>query len=421
MSGWVAAQYDAAMFWTTDRELHVTSVCGSLKDALGGIDVKNAAHVSELWGVDDPFGVTLVAHQWALEGQRLSFMARRAGQDMHVEVEPLYDLSGAIAGVGGRATPGVGDGRPGWSVAALEEAHELCGFGTWRVELPTGTTLWSRGLRGILGVETMTDASDLRAFDHPEDADDIAAAVREGEISGRGYRCDHRVLRADGGVRYVAEETHPVYGTDGKPCAIVGVMLDITERKLEEARLALLAHYDPVSKLPNRTLLEERLQSSFERARYNSGFCAVLFVDVDDFKRVNDTYGHARGDELLAAIGTRLSQHVRTRDTVARMSGDEFVVVLDDLSCREDAVAAARKILNSFELPFFLDAGRVETRVSLSIGVAVHPDCELSPRKLLEAADREMYAVKRNGGRGIKMACSSSSVAPTVLRTAANG
>jgi diguanylate cyclase (GGDEF)-like protein len=211
-----------------------------------------------------------------------------------------------------------------------------------------------------------------------------------------------------------------VYDETGTARAIVGSMLDITDRKVNEARLAQLAHYDPVSKLPNRRLLEQRLHASLARAQMNGTFCAVLFVDVDDFKRVNDTFGHSCGDELLALIGTRLNHYVRAGDTVARISGDEFVVVLDDLASPDDAMTVAHKILRSFEMPFHLD-GQRDCRVGVSIGVAVFPICPGSARTLIETADSEMYVVKRNGGRGIKMACPSSLEDRSILRTAANG
>src|SRR5207248_5438683 len=124
------------------------------------------------------------------------------------------------------------------------------------------------------------------------------------------------------------------------------------------------------------------------RAKRNGTTCGLLFLDVDAFKVVNDTYGHAAGDDLLAAIGSRLSRHVRLSDTVSRISGDEFVVVLDQLSSREDAVDAARKIAMCFDMPFAL--GHHECRVSASIGVATYPDTASTPRELLEAADAEM-------------------------------
>lgn len=405
--------------WVTDRELRVVSLSARLRDLLFPDGAPTGLHVSELWQEDDPFGMMLVAHQWVLDGERLSFETERNGQHLHIALEPLYDLSGAITGVGGRATPGVGGGQSRWEVQALEEVERLCGFGTWRTDLQSGRTLWSAGLYEILGVRAGEEPGDLRDYDHAKDVEAIGAVIVEGEIAGTGYRCDHRVMRPDGSVRHVQEQAHKVYDEHGTARAIVGSMLDITDRKITEARLAQLAHYDPVSKLPNRRLLEQRLHASLSRARLSETMCAVLFIDVDDFKRVNDSFGHACGDELLALIGTRLNHYVRSGDTVARMSGDEFVVVLDDLSNVDDAVAAARKILGSFEIPFHLD-GRVDCRVGVSIGVAVYPQSCASAKDLIDIADREMYIVKRNGGRGIKVACPSSSEARSHLRTVAN-
>ena len=407
------------LLWVTDRELRVTSLSARLRDLLFPDGAPTALHVSELWQADDPFGMMLVAHQWVLDGERLAFKTERNGQDMQIILEPLYDLHGAITGVGGRAKPGVGDEQSGWEVQALEEVERLCGFGTWRMELQTGRTLWSAGLYEILGLPQGQAPGDLREYDHSEDVEAISAVIVDGEIAGTGYRCDHRVIRPDGTVRYVQEQAHRIYDEDGMARAIVGSLLDITDRKLTEARLAQLAHYDPVSKLPNRRLLEQRLHASLSRTQLDGKMCAVLFMDVDDFKRVNDTFGHAKGDELLALIGTRLNHYVRSGDTVARMSGDEFVVVLDDLSSADDALAAARKILRSFEMPFHLD-GRLDCRVGVSIGVAVYPQCHESARGLIDIADGEMYVVKRNGGRGIKVACPTSSEDRSRLRTVAS-
>lgn len=411
---------DNDLLWVTDRDLRITSLSARLRNLLFTDGVPAGLHVSELWDKDDPFGMMLVAHQWALEGERLAFEGERAGMRLSIVLEPLYDVSGAITGVGGRAIPGVDDGESRWEAAALEEVERLCGFGTWRTDLATGRTMWSAGLCEILGLQRDAEWTNLRSYDHPDDADAVSAAIRDGEIIGTGYRCDHRILRPDGDIRHVQEQTHTVYDHNGIARAVVGSMLDITDRKHTEARLAQLAHYDPVSKLPNRRLLEQRLHAALNHAQIQQTACGVLFIDVDDFKRINDTYGHACGDDLLAQIGTRLNQYVRSGDTVARMSGDEFVVLLDNLSFPDDAVAGARKILRSFEVPFHIEGG-AECRVGVSIGVAVYPQCGGSAKNLIDAADREMYAVKRNGGRGIKVACPNSSEDRSILRTVASG
>ncbi len=411
---------DRDLLWTTDGDLQLTTLSAQLRDLLFPNGGPSRLHVSELWHEDDPFGMMLVAHQWVLEGERMAFDTERGGMRLRVSLEPLYDLSGAIAGVGGRATPGVGDGKSAWQLETLEEVERICGFGTWRTDLESGETLWSAGLYEILGIGNNQLPGELRSFDHPEDMDAVAAAVRDGEIAGTGYRCDHRIVRPDGTTRFVQEQLHVVYDKNGLAGAQVGSMLDITDRKATEARLSHLAHYDPVSKLPNRTLLEQRLHASLTRSQLSGTACAVLFLDIDDFKRINDTYGHGVGDDILEAIGARLSHHVRSRDTVARMSGDEFVVLLDEVGSREDALYAARKILKSFEMPFHI-AGHIDCRIGVSIGVAIHPECSGSAKALIDIADREMYIVKRNGGRGIKIACATSSEDHSPLCTAVNG
>lgn len=421
------------LLWNTDKDLQITTLSARLRDLLSASGSPESLHVGDLWHEDDPQGMMLVAHRWVLEGERVSFDTQRGGMNMRVSLEPLYDFSGAITGVGGRATPGVGGEGSQWELSTLEEAERVCGFGTWLFDLRSGRRLWSGGLYSILGVDAQTPPGELRHFDHPEDMDAVATAVREGEISGNGYRIDHRIVRADGTTRYVQEQAHVVYDADGIAVAHVGSMLDITDRKAAEVRLAELAHYDPVSKLPNRTLLEQRLHAALSRAQRDGSGCAVLFLDVDDFKTVNDTFGHGSGDELLAAIGTRLNHHVRAGDTVARMSGDEFVIVLAGLASRDDAVAAARKILRSFEVPFHLTGVR-DCRVGVSIGIAIYPETPVSAKALIDIADREMYIVKRNGGRGIKVAepqecapqtdekkpCASSSAGRYPLRIVAN-
>jgi diguanylate cyclase (GGDEF)-like protein/PAS domain S-box-containing protein len=425
---------DHDLLWVADRDLQITTLSARLRDLLFPNGAPTRLHVSELWQGDDPLGMLLVAHQWVLEGDHMVFDTERGGMRLQVVLEPLYDLSGAIAGVGGRAIPGAGDGQGSWDAAALEEIEQICGFGAWRTDLQSGRSIWSAGLCSVLGLEAGNGARNLRDFDHPEDADAVAQVIREAEIAGTGYRCDHRIVRSDGTIRYVQEQSHVLYGEEGLARMHVGSLVDITERKAAEARLAHLAHYDPVSKLPNRTLLEQRLHASLARAQSGGTSCAVLFIDVDDFKRVNDTYGHAAGDDLLAAIGSRLNHHVRAGDTVARMSGDEFVVVLDDLGSREDAVSASRKVLSSFELPFYLE-GVGDSRVGVSIGVAIYPENRVSAKALIDIADREMYAVKRNGGRGMKVApsqewpqgtsedslCEISSGDPYPLLTVVNG
>lgn len=174
------------------------------------------------------------------------------------------------------------------------------------------------------------------------------------------------------------------------------------ERKRAELDLARLAHFDPLTELPNRGYFRERLGHALTRARRSGVPLAVLFVDLDDFKPVNDMHGHAAGDSLLVAIGGRLQDTVRDGDIVARLGGDEFAVVLADLSGLDEAISVAERMLGAIAAPHRL--GDDEARVTASIGVAVHPAAGETAEELLKAADHAMYAAKRRGRNTVQVA-----------------
>ncbi|MGQ0799274.1 MAG: EAL domain-containing protein [Pseudomarimonas sp.] len=176
----------------------------------------------------------------------------------------------------------------------------------------------------------------------------------------------------------------------------VAVVADITDQKRAELELRYLANYDTLTGLPNRTLLAERLERAVVRARRASSRVGVLFLDLDRFKDINDSMGHAAGDRLLKAAAARLQETVREVDTVARLGGDEFTVVLEDLADIASAETMAARIVAAFDAPLEIE-GRAETSISPSIGVALYPDHASSPNDLLKFADTAMYAAKDRG------------------------
>ncbi|MDX1296872.1 MAG: diguanylate cyclase [Pseudomonas sp.] len=169
------------------------------------------------------------------------------------------------------------------------------------------------------------------------------------------------------------------------------------ERKRTHSRLEFLAQYDQLTELPNRALFLDRLRSSLQRAQRDSLRLAVLYLDMDNFKQINDTFGHTTGDHLLREVAHRLRQCVREADTVGRLGGDEFAVLLDNIGKQEDATLVAEKILVALSDPYFLEG---KTLISApSLGIAVYPEHGQSDLHLIRHADEAMYVAKRSGGK----------------------
>jgi diguanylate cyclase (GGDEF)-like protein/hemerythrin-like metal-binding protein len=177
---------------------------------------------------------------------------------------------------------------------------------------------------------------------------------------------------------------------------MVVTAVDITEHRRTEIAFRDMSFSDPLTKLPNRRLLKDRLQSAVARARRDNHSVALLFLDLDGFKPINDSMGHAVGDWLLKAVGERLVACLREYDTAARLGGDEFVVLLPGLSHPEDASRVAERIRTSLSSPFVMDDG-IPLSLSASIGVSLYPENADNAHDLLRASDEAMYRAKRSG------------------------
>jgi diguanylate cyclase (GGDEF)-like protein/PAS domain S-box-containing protein len=177
---------------------------------------------------------------------------------------------------------------------------------------------------------------------------------------------------------------------------IVGVHTDVTELKMSEERIRHLAHHDPLTGLPNRRLLQDRMERSLALARRNREQFAVMVVDLDRFKVINDTYGHGTGDDVLRAVAARMRSSIREADTVARHGGDEFIVLLPELREAKDALTVAEKVIAGVSAPIDLE-GRLY-QVGASVGLAVYPEDAADVEGLLRRADDAMYVAKQSGG-----------------------
>ena len=193
----------------------------------------------------------------------------------------------------------------------------------------------------------------------------------------------------------------PLRREDGSIYALCGISTDITERKEVEEHMRHMAQYDGLTHLPNRALFNDRLQQALAAANRNQGRLALMFLDLDKFKPVNDTYGHAVGDLLLKEVAQRMQDCLRESDTAARIGGDEFVVLLPAIDSEQDAGLVGGKILHALHQPFEL-AGHC-LNISSSIGVAVYPDHGNSEKQLVKSADIAMYHAKKNGRNNVKI------------------
>ena len=183
---------------------------------------------------------------------------------------------------------------------------------------------------------------------------------------------------------------------EGLPCNYVGVMTDISLLKSSEAKLEYLAHHDPLTGLPNRLLLQSRLEHALDRAERHHLSVAVLYVDLDRFKDINDSLGHPVGDQLLDALARRMVQRLREEDTLGRLGGDEFLLIMEDLERPEDAASVAQSLIQLLEDPFKLPSGH-EVYIGASIGISLFPGDGRSVTELIQHADVAMYLAKESG------------------------
>ncbi|HML77799.1 putative bifunctional diguanylate cyclase/phosphodiesterase [Geobacter sulfurreducens] len=209
---------------------------------------------------------------------------------------------------------------------------------------------------------------------------------------------DSTMVHTDGSIRDIIFSKTVFGNTDGSIGGIVGTILDITERKRAEEAIQQLAYFDALTGLPNRTLLRDRISQLLSQARREGGGFGVLHLDVDRFKGVNDSLGHACGDVLLSTVAGRIASSVRESDTVARLGSDEFVVILPGVGHEEDVVAVVRKIVEELNRPIVIQGNDIFC--TASIGIAIYPTDGSSADALLKNADMAMHKAKEFGGDG---------------------
>ena len=272
--------------------------------------------------------------------------------------------------------------------------------GIWDWNILTNAVYFSPRFKNMLGLEDEEMENSIEAWQqrlHIEDKEQALAAV-EAYLAGHihTYEVEFRARRKDGSYCWILSRGVGLRDADGKPYRMTGSHTDITERKTSEQLLEHQALHDGLTGLPNRTLLRDRLAQAIREAERNHTQVALLLMDLDRFKEINDTFGHSCGDLLLQQLKPRLQGVVRACDTIARLGGDEFACVLLDTN-ETGAKILAQRILSALEEPFALEEHSLN--VEMSIGIALYPDHGIDINALLRHADVAMYVAKRGGSR----------------------
>jgi diguanylate cyclase (GGDEF)-like protein/PAS domain S-box-containing protein len=231
---------------------------------------------------------------------------------------------------------------------------------------------------------------------HPEDRERIKAVFRRTVETGIGERSEFRFLLKDGSIRHIESQGNVVHDASGEVSKVVVVSRDVTERKNIEENLRHLSYHDMLTGLPNRILFSDRLKQAIAAAKRDKMHkLSMMFMDLDNFKEINDGFGHAAGDLVLKEVASRIKDCLRESDTAARMGGDEFVVLLPAIETPDDAMIVAEKIRHALCQP--IDLGNHDLIVSTSIGIAVYPEHGCEEETLLKHADAAMYHAKESG------------------------
>jgi diguanylate cyclase (GGDEF)-like protein/PAS domain S-box-containing protein len=288
-------------------------------------------------------------------------------------------------------------------LAALEKSEERfrrivhsAEEGIWEIDAAARTSFVNPKMAAMLGytIEEMLEQPLVHFMD------DEGRSLLERNIvrrqQGIAERHEFKFLRKDGSEMWATLATNPIFDADGSYMGALALVSDITERKLSTELIWHQANYDALTALPNRNMFQDRLSQEMKKARRDGLFLALLFIDLDQFKEINDRFGHEMGDALLVEAASRIAACVRASDTLARLGGDEFVVILPGLDQLNSAERVAQQIIATLNRPFLLGDGT--GTVSASIGIALHPSDATDPEQLLRNADQAMYAAK-NGGR----------------------
>jgi diguanylate cyclase (GGDEF)-like protein/PAS domain S-box-containing protein len=398
-------------YWESDAEHRLTEGTSADRKASTTTIFRRGAQFGErIWEIPhlSPDEAGWRAHRADRDAHRpfRNFEFSRLGADgteryMSISGDPVFDAFGAFNGYRGVGTDITERKR---SEQALRDiAEELRLFAD---NVPAMTVFWGENLRCRFASKVFADFYGITVEDATgKHLREVIGEEAYREVEGhfaqvlRGHPVNFQRTRKlqDGACRYLEIKLLPQIGDQGKVLGCFSVTTDITEHKLTEERIQSVAHHDSLTGLPNRLLFNDRLHQQVSLAKRESRQFALLYLDLDRFKPVNDALGHAAGDELLQAVATRIRQQVRESDTVARVGGDEFTVILLGIARREEAEIVARKIIAAVATPFQLGSRKQSVNIGTSIGIAIYPADARDADALVKAADAAMYSAKQAG------------------------
>jgi diguanylate cyclase (GGDEF)-like protein/PAS domain S-box-containing protein len=296
------------------------------------------------------------------------------------------------------------------SEAQLSNALRIAHLGHWEYDVASDLFTFNDQFYAIfrttaeeVGGYTMSSAQYAQRFVHPDDisvvSDEIQKAIESDDPLYKRH-IEHRIIYADGEIGYISVRYFVVKDDQGKTVKTYGANQDITERKKAEDRIEYLAYYDALTGLPNRTLFVDRLKQGLARADFHKRLIAVLIIDIDRFKSINDTYGTEIGDRVLKEVAGILSGSVREGDTVARLGSDEFGIVLVDIAHSGDIVGVVETIMNNTSKPIQFNGKEIV--MTLSIGISVCPDDGKDVDELIKNAELAFSKAKQQGRKSYK-------------------
>lgn len=298
------------------------------------------------------------------------------------------------------------------SESSLAQAQRIARLGNWVWDPLDDRVAWSAEVHRLLGVPDAVRTAPMAMFldrVHRDDQEAVRAALDQVLAGAASFALDLRFVKTGGRTRVLRTQGEAVYDEHGRATRVMGTLQDITDRTTAENRIKFLAYYDSLTNLPNRVLFTERLRGMIATARRRGQLVATVFVDVDNFKSVNDTMGHTAGDELLKTVAARFRDTVRDTDfftrarhgdgeshTVARLGGDEFILAIGDLERVDDVPRIAHRLQDALKQPITLEPFG-EVFVTTSMGISVFPQDGQTVEELFKNADAALYHAKDSG------------------------